>query len=201
MNLPHDELTVLYRVEAMGSDPARLRASVNRISSKIHARLKQEKDLRQTTLSRRMEIIWRYDNASRRQVRDGWKLVQRERVTTRRLADAAAWIDAIEKAGGHLDSLQYGFSEATLHRTRASLRLQAVADFRKKATELARALDATSFRILSLKTTSDRPLPYPIAERAMMKADAAPSLQAGEGPISVTVSGSILLPPKDYPVR
>lgn len=201
MNLPHDELVVLYRIEASGREAAGLRTKVNRMARAIHAKLGKEKGLKLTTLSRRMELLWRYDKVSRRQVRDGWKLVQREQIRSTNLAAAADWIDAIEQAGGHLDSLRYGFSDATLQQTRASLRLKAVAQFRQKAAEMARALDAKSFRIVNLQTAHDTPR-YPVAlEMGRMKsADAAPSLNSGEGRISVTVSGSILLPPKDFPV-
>jgi len=69
-DLPNDEVVVVYRVAARGRRPARLRAEVNRVGDVIHARLSREPGLKQMALSRRMDIVWRYDDALRRQVRD-----------------------------------------------------------------------------------------------------------------------------------
>jgi len=203
IELPNDELIALYRVEATGTNAGQLRQQVNRTSQAINARLKKEKALKLTTLSRRMEMLWRYDKISRKQLRDGWKLVQREQVTSKALDAAADWIDAIEKAGAHLDNLSFRISESSSSAAQQSLRLQALANFRARATTLAKALDAPGFRIVTLQTSSQRPV-YPMRrEMAMMKASdaAAPSFNSGEGKISVNVSGQIRLPVRDFPVQ
>ncbi len=201
--LPNDELVVLYRIEATGTNANILRRQVNSISQVVHKRLKSEKDLKQTTLSRRMEMLWRYDKISRKQIRDGWKLVQREQVKSSQMDAAPDWVDAIEKAGAHLDNLNFRISEAASKAAQESLRLQAVGNFRAKAKIMAKALEAKSFRIMNLQTSSQSPV-YPMrAEMGMMKAsaDVAPSFNSGEGKISVNVSGDIRLPEKNFPVQ
>jgi len=206
IELPNDEAVVLYRIEATGSNADVLRKQVNQISQAVHARLKQEKNLKQTTLSRRMEMLWRYDKISSKRVRDGWKLEQREQVTSKKLDAVPDWVDAIEKAGAHLDNLSFQMSDTSLKSAKKSLRLKAIQNFRVKARAMAMALDATSFRIAHLQTGSQPPV-YPmrrgVPEMALMKVseDAAPSLNAGEGKISVTVSGQIVLPEKDFPAK
>jgi predicted secreted protein len=205
-HLPNNEVVVFYRIEASGTEPNALSQKVNNTSQVVHARLKGEKNLKQATLSRRMEILWRYDKTAGKQVRDGWKLVQREQVTSSNLEAVADWVDAIEKVGAHLDSLNFQISEAALKTAREELRMQAVETFRIKAEMLAKSLDARSFRILHLQTGSQPPV-YPvrraIPEVAMMRAtsDSTPNLNASESKISISVSGQILLPEKDFRVQ
>jgi len=204
--LPNDEVVVLYRIEATGNQAGPLRKQVNSISQAVHAILKSEKNLKQTTLSRRMEMLWRYDKVAGKQVRNGWKLAQSEEATSSNLDAVADWVDAIEKAGAHLDSLGFRISGPLLKTTQEELRLQAVKAFRAKAEALAKALDARSFRILQVQTATQVPI-YPMRrampEVSMMRAtaDATPSLNAGEGKISVSISGQILLPEKDFHVQ
>jgi uncharacterized protein YggE len=201
--LPNDEVVVIYRIEATGTSPDKLRKAVNSISQTVQARLKKEQGLKQTTLGRRLEILRRYDKVNRKQVREGWKLVQREQLRSKALDRVPGWVDAIEKAGAHLDSLSFRISDRASTAAQSRLRLQAVKQFREKAATMARALDAASFRVLSLQTSNRQPV-YPMrTEMAMMKVagDAAPALNAGEGKISVTVSGVIEVPFRDFPVR
>ena len=203
LTLPNDEAIIHYRMEASGRNSELLRAEVNRISNALQTRLKQEKDLKQTTLSRRMEPIWRYDKSQGRQLREGWRLVQSEQITTRALDAIPNWLNNIEAAGAHLDALNFHIADATMEAAQTDLRLKAVAQFRQQAASLAQALDATSFRILELNPSQERAQqPVMRHERVMMQAAAdsapPPSLNSGEGEISVQIHGTILLPVKDY---
>jgi len=205
--LPNDEVVISYRMEATGTHANALRQKVNGMSQLIHQQLKGEKDIKQSTLSRRMEMLWRYDKINSRQIRDGWKLVQVEQLVSSNLDTAPDWVDSIEKAGAHLNNLSFRISDASMKATRKSLRLQAIQAFRKKAGSFAKALDAASFRIMQLQTSQQRPV-YPIRqampEMAMMSKSAGapmPSLNAGEGKISVTVSGNIALPFQSYSIK
>ncbi|MDQ6955679.1 MAG: SIMPL domain-containing protein [Mariprofundaceae bacterium] len=206
INLPNDEAVVNYRMEATGMYADALRKKVNRMSRLIHQQLKGAKGIKQTTLSRRMEMRWRYDKLNSRQVRDGWRLVQTEQLVSSSLDAIPDWVDRLEKAGAHLNQLSFRISDATLKATQNSLRLQAIQSFRHKANSLTKALDATSFRIIQLQTSQQRPV-YRMRQEmpamAMMsKSESSPpQLNAGEGKISVTVSGSIALPFKAYTVK
>ncbi len=207
ITLPNDEVVVNYRMEATGSYAKALRKKVNGMSQLIHQQLKGAKGIKQTTLSRRMEMLWRYDKAKGRQVRDGWKLVQVEQIVSTHLGAVPDWVDSIEKAGAHLNNLGFRISDASMKATQNSLRLQAIQAFRHKASTLGKALDATSFRIVRLQTSHRQPvyrMNRAMPEMAMMAKSAnapAPSLNAGEGKISVTVSGSIALPFKSYSIK
>lgn len=207
ITLPNDEAVVSYRMEATGKHANTLRKKVNSISKLIHQQLKGAKDVKQTTVSRRMEMLWRYDKMKSRQVRDGWRLVQQEQLISSNLAAVPEWVDGIEKAGAHLNALSFRISDASMKAAQNSLRLQAIQVFRNKATRIAKALDAKSFSIVRLQTGLQRP--HPIRQAmpmmAMMKSESAasppPSLNAGEGKVSVTVSGNIALPFRSYVVK
>lgn len=201
--LPNDEVVVRLRIEAEGPKADTLRRKVNRISRVVDARLTREKHVVQETTGRRMEPVWHYDNVSHRRIRDGWRLVQSERVTSTDLDAVPDWVDAIERAGAHLDGLAFQVSRQAENAARDRLRMQAVAEFRARAAATAKALDASSFRILRLNTNAMMPRPIqPMMGLAMAAKDAAvPALEAGQSRITVKVSGDILLPEKDYPVK
>lgn len=203
ITLPNDEAVVNYRMEATGTDANALRKKVNNISWLIQQQLKGKKGIKQTTLSRRMEILWRYDKLNSRQVRTGWKLVQTEQLISRQLDAVPGWVDDIEKAGAHLNNLSFRISDTSMEKTQSSLRLQAIQDFRHKANTLAKALDATSFHIVNLQTSQQQPVYRMQQTRSLMSKSAGgpPSLNSGEGKISVTVSGNISLPFMSYSIK
>jgi len=201
--LPNDEVVVRLRIEAEGPKADVLRRKVNHISRAVSERLQREKHVVQRTTGRRLEPLWHYDNASHRQIRDGWRLVQSERVTSTDLDAVPDWVDGIERAGAHLDGLAFRVSRQAEDAARDRLRMQAVAAFRARAAVTAKALDASSFRILRLNTDTIMPRPIrPMLQMAGAAKEAAlPALEAGQSRITVRVSGDILLPEKDYPVK
>lgn len=200
--LPNDEAVVRFRIEAEGPKADALRQQVNRISQAVGERLGREKGLVQQTTDRRIEPVWHYDSASRRQIRDGWRLVQGWRVTTTRLDAVPDWLDGIERAGAHLDGLSFRASRQAQRAALDRLRMQAVSEFRAQAAVTAKALGASSYRILRLNTNAMVPRPMmPMMAMARSENAPTPTLEAGESRLSVTVSGDILLPEKDYPVK
>lgn len=203
ITLPNDEAVVNYRMEATGKHAKALRKKVNDMGQLIQQQLKSEKGIKQTTLSRRMEILWRYDKVNSRQVRDGWKLVQIEQLISNHLERVPYWVDGIEKAGAHLNHLSFRISDSSMKTAQNNLRLQAIQAFRDKANTFSKALGATSFHIINLQTSQQQPV-YPMRQARpvmalMRKPEASPpTLNKGEGKISVTVSGNIALPFKSY---
>jgi predicted secreted protein len=198
--LPNDEVVVSFRIEAEGRKAAALGARVNRISQAVSKRLAREKGVHLATTGRSLEPRWHLDNASHRQVRDGWRMVQNGRATSRDLDAVAAWVDAIELAGAHLDGLRFRISASALQAAENRLRMRAIARFRAQAAATAKALDATSFRILRISTDHSAPGPMPMMAMARGAAP-VPALAAGQGRVTVGVSGTILLPERDYPVQ
>jgi len=202
--LANDEVVITFRVEKQGQDAEVVRQYVNRVSSAIAQRLKQEKDVRLSTISRSMQPVWQYPKNSPR-IRTGWQMIQSGQAVSMRLDAVPHWLDAIESAGANLSGLSFRVSAAVLEQAMVSLRQQAVCNFRSSAASMAKGLDAASFRIVHLNTGSRQPQPRVFgSEMAMMarSADAAPpALSAGENRISVTVSGDIELPFTDFPAQ
>ncbi|MDQ7011203.1 MAG: SIMPL domain-containing protein [Mariprofundaceae bacterium] len=200
--LPNDEVVVHFRVQAEGNKPAPLREEVNAISEKIKQRLEKESEVKLTTTSRRLEPLWEYNKLARKRERIGWRMLQTGRIASTRPESVSDWLEDIEKAGARLSGLQFRISAATLHDAQDALRLQAIRSFRSQARGVARGLDAKSFRIIRLQTSGQQPV-YPVrrdmAGVAMMESKSAPALSAGESKLSVTVSGEIEVPFKDFP--
>jgi len=202
--LANDEVVISFRVEKDGKDAGAVRQYVNQVSSAVQKRLKQEPGVKLKTISRSMQPVWQYPK-NRQRVRTGWRMTQTGQVVSNKLDAVPNWLDAIESAGANLSGLQFLISSTASKRAQNQLRLQAISLFRQKAGVIAKGLSAGTFRIIQLNTSSRTPRPVMYrAEMAMMakSADAAPpSLSAGEGKISVSVSGSIQVPFTDFPVK
>ncbi len=192
--LANDELVVTFRVSAEGSNADKLRQRVNRKSEQIIKRLKREK-LKVSTTGRRMEEVRDY----KRRIRTGWRLIQTGRIVSGDLDAVAAWLGDIESMGAELQSIQYGVSRKARRKASNRLRLQAISGFRAKASLVAGALDASTFRIINLRTSSpnlSRPAPY--GAMAMSAEKVQPALSAGESHLVIEVSGSIEVPFRDF---
>jgi predicted secreted protein len=201
--LANDEVVVNYRIEAEGKQVEELQMQVNNVSHRVNAVQAKLPGLKQQTTGRSLQAVSHYDKTLGRQVRDGWRLVQSEQAISHDLAGVAQLVDGIEKAGAHLDRLSFRISDSASEAAMETLRMQAVQKLRNKATAMAKALDAPSFRILRLNSDSRIP-PVPVMQRGMMTistAEAAPSFNIGESELSVTVSGEILLPEKSFSVK
>jgi len=198
----NDEVVISFRVEQQGKVAEAVRNQVNQISKKISRLIQQEKGITLQTTSRNMQPVWQYI-PNKPRLRTGWKMVQSSQISSQRLTAIPHWLDAIESAGAHLSGLRFQISAAVQAKLREQLTIQAITRFRSKARSMAKALDAKSFRILSLNTQSMAPQPRLYRSGMAMMAKSAdapqPTLSAGENRISVTVNGEITLPFRDYP--
>jgi len=201
MQVPHDEVVIVFRVEQEGRDASVVRQYVNKVSGAIQARLGKEQAVQLTTTSRQMQPIWKHE-ANKPRLQTGWRMLQMGQVISKNLDAVPAWLDAIEVEGAHLSSLQFRVSADTSKTIQDTLRLKAIAAFRDKAAIMAKGLQAESFRVIRLNTSSHaaQPLRYQ-PKMAMMSrsADAAkPSLAAGEGKLRLTINGEIETPFVDF---
>lgn len=200
--LPNDEVVVQYHIEATGLIPVVLQREVNAVAGKVGKVLDGQKGLSRQTTGRRLQPMSHYDKARGRQVSDGWRMVQGERVTSRRLDAVPAWVDGIEKAGAHLDGLDFEVSDQAAEAAMQKLRMQAVTRFRQRAATLAKALDAPSFIILKLNSDNRPPIvPMQRGVMALSAERAQPVLNVGKSRFQVTVSGDILLPQRLFNVK
>jgi len=195
----NDEVVVSFRIIAEGPLPRPLQQEVNRISQAVDKRLASEK-LKLKTTDRRMEPQW--DRQHNRRI--GWRLEQTAEAKSQDLDVVPEWVQAIEELGVQLQGVSYRVSSKASRAVQDELRKQAVASFRAKAATMAKALSAPSYRVISLQTAQAQPV-YPARGRMVMgmamEAAEPPAMQAGESRISVSVSGEIELPFRDFPAR
>ncbi|NWF35301.1 SIMPL domain-containing protein [Mariprofundus sp. KV] len=202
--LPNDEVVITYRVEQEGKDANAIRQQVNRVTDLIHKRLQKEAALKIKTTSRNMQPVWHYPKNQPR-IRTAWRMSQSEEITSSNLEAVPQWLETIEGEGAQLSNLQFRVSRQLSLQTEEALRLQAIRTFRSNAVALTNGLDAASFRIIHLNSSSQSPRPVLYrSEMAMMakSSDAvAPSLSAGEGTVRITVNGEIEIPFIDFPAK
>jgi predicted secreted protein len=195
----NDELIVHYRVAEKGSNPKKLQQKVNATVAGIEVRLKQEKVKHKTT-SRRLSPVSSDGVFSTRE----WEMTQSGEIRTGHPDAVSNWLADIEASGAKLNHLQFRISDSSRKKVEAKLRLSAIKAFRSKAATIARGLSAKSFKIIRLNTVTRAPVTAYRQQARAVKASgysSAPQLSAGESKIVVTVSGSIEVPFKSFPVQ
>jgi predicted secreted protein len=113
-----------------------------------------------------------------------------------RIAQVAGKLTALNVAG-----VEYGLSRATREASESALLAQAVARYRAKAQDVAKAFGMGSFTLGEVSVQSGEPgfegRPMPMLKA--MRADAAEAaplpVAPGKGTVSVTVTGSVVLQP------
>lgn len=138
----------------------------------------------------------RYNNQGRVNGWQGNAQLVLEGTDMARIAQVAGKLTALNVTG-----VDYGLSRATREASESALLAQAVARYRAKAQDVAKAFGMGSFSLGEVSVQSgepgfeSRPVPMLKAMRAEA-ADAAPlPVAPGKGTVSVTVSGSVVLQP------
>jgi predicted secreted protein len=138
----------------------------------------------------------RYNNQGRVNGWQGNAQLVLEGTDMARIAQVAGKLTALNVTG-----VDYGLSRATREASESALLAQAVARYRAKAQDVAKAFGMGSFTLGEVSVQSgepgfeNRPMPMLKAMRADA-AEAAPlPVAPGKGTVSVTVSGSVVLQP------
>jgi predicted secreted protein len=138
----------------------------------------------------------RYNNQGRVNGWQGNAQLVLEGTDMARIAQVAGKLTALNVTG-----VEYGLSRATREASESALLAQAVARYRAKAQDVAKAFGMGSFTLGEVSVQSGEPgfenRPVPMLKA--MRADAAESaplpVAPGKGTVSVTVSGSVVLQP------
>ena len=110
----------------------------------------------------------------------------------RRMAEAIGKLQALMQLGG----VEFSVSAAARARAEEPLTQTAIADFLRKAEQLAKGFKGSGFSVLEATVSADSGFipPRPMMMKSMAaEAVTAPDLQGGTSRVTVTVNGSILV--------
>lgn len=111
----------------------------------------------------------------------------------RRMAEAIGKLQVLMQLGG----VEFSVSPATRAKAEETLTQSAIAEFLRKAEQVAKAFKGTKFNVLEATVSADGGFipPRPMMMKSMAAESVpAPDLQGGTSRVTVTVHGSILIP-------
>jgi predicted secreted protein len=196
-DINQDLLAVTLNVTREGSQAAEVQGQLKQVLEAALAEARksavpQGMDVRTGAFS----MYPRYNNQGRVNGWQGSAQLVLEGTDMARIAQVAGKLTALNVMG-----VEYGLSRATRESSESALLAQAVARYRAKAQDVAKAFGMGSFALGEVSVQSgepgfeSRPVPMLKAMRADA-VDAAPlPVAPGKGTVSVTVSGSVILQP------
>lgn len=196
-DINQDLLAVTLNVTREGNQAAEVQGQLKQVLEAALA------DARKSAVPQGMDVRTgafsmypRYNNQGRVNGWQGSAQLVLEGTDMARIAQVAGKLTALNVTG-----VEYGLSRATRESSESALLAQAVARYRAKAQDVAKAFGMGSFALGEVSVQSgepgfeSRPVPMLKAMRADA-ADAAPlPVAPGKGTVSVTVSGSVILQP------
>ena len=194
LDVPRDLLSITLTAVREGTEAAQVQAALKQTLDAALAearRLARPGDMEVRTGN--FSLYPRYGNQGRM---SGWQ-GQAELVLEGRdmnlIAQAAGRL-----SGMNVTQVAQGLSREALARHEAEVTERAIANYRAKATEIARQFGFNGYVLREVQVSTGEPprLPVPVAMRAKAAAaeDAAPvPVEMGKGTITATVSGSVVL--------
>ena len=187
----NDRVSALLQVHAEGRDAAKLADEIN---STMQWALQQVKPVKAVTpQSGNYRTYPVYDN--RKIVR--WRGVQELRLESQDVAALSRLLGTLQ-ARLKMQSMQFSVSTATRDSIEEELIAEALAAFRKRASLIARSLQASGYELLDVSINSGGRSPVlPVFRESAVRATAAsvapPAVEQGSSRISVQAGGSIRL--------
>jgi predicted secreted protein len=112
----------------------------------------------------------------------------------RRMSEAIGKLQAIMRLG----AVEFSVSRAARAKAEETLTQSAIAEFLRKAEQIAKGFKGTGYNVIEASVSSDgqMPPPRPMMMKSAAMADAAPApeMEAGTSRVTVQVNGSILIP-------
>jgi predicted secreted protein len=185
----NDTLVAILYVQREGQHAPDLANQVNRVVNRALDKLKHIKQIKVQSQSYRTNATYKGGHIT------GWRVHQSIRLESR---DSTLLGDTIGDLQETLNvqSINYRVSEEARRQHTDGLIETALKRFRQRATNIARAMGRSGYRIVKLHV-NDGGAPMPAHAEMMMAAPmarvAAPRIEAGTQRVEVTVSGEIEL--------
>lgn len=161
----------------------------NKVMEVIKAGLGEEDKV--STAGYTLSPVYEYNNESKKSEFKGYRASNQIIVETRNLKDLGKLIDSVAQAGSNrIDSLSFDTTEKDAYRKRALE--MAVKDAKATAETVAGAAGVKIVKILSIRPTSDIPMPvysdYALRGKIAMAESAPPPIEPGELTVSASVT-------------
>ncbi|WP_186297607.1 SIMPL domain-containing protein [Sedimenticola selenatireducens] len=183
----NDTLIATLFSQKEGNNPAQLATQVNQDMQKAIAAATHYTSVKLQTLDYTTNPIYRNNTLS------GWRVRQSIQLESQ---DPVAISELIGKLQASLSvaSTHYTVSPAKRERVEEGLIAQAIQSFKARAELITHEMSSQGYRLVHMDINSSRSAPRSYAMQGMaLRAEAAPSLEAGTQRVEVHISGSIEL--------
>ncbi|WP_275100184.1 SIMPL domain-containing protein [Sedimenticola hydrogenitrophicus] len=186
----NDTLSATLFVQHEGSDPAELGARVNRTMRQAVETAKQQPGIKVQTLDYQTSPVYRSNTLS------GWRVRQSLRLEGRDAAAISELMGKLQPSLG-IGGISYGISPQRREQIEERLIRQALQRFRTRAELISQEMGHNRYRLVQMNISQDggAPRPYPMQAMAL-RAETAPTLEAGSQRLEVQINGTIELRPK-----
>jgi predicted secreted protein len=184
---PNDHAQASAYVEATDSNPAELARKVNAALASALQTAKAVPSVK--TRSGAVHTFPTYGKSGRI---EGWRMRSELLMETGDIAPLSELLGRLQAAGLAVGQIALAPSPETRRKAEDEITLEAIAAFEARARLIAKAA-GKPYRTRQMSIQSGRPPVMPVPRAAMMAADAAAPIEAGESQVTVTVSGQIEL--------
>ena len=192
-DVPNDEMTVVVRAEAQGSDPSELAERINRDMAWALDRVKKQPAIDAETRGYTTSPIYGKSSSSNGRVITGWHVRQDLQLKSTKFQRLTELLGTLQE---RLQITQMGFSptRGTRQKHQNELISEAMQAFTERVAIIQKNMDGRDYRIIELNvnTSGFGYRPMVMADMAVSKMErAAPAVEGGTSEVTVTVSGSV----------
>ncbi|AKH21226.1 SIMPL domain-containing protein [Sedimenticola thiotaurini] len=183
----NDTLSATLFAQQEGKDPAELGKRVNSAIKQAVESAKQHAGIKVQTLDYQTTPIYRNNTLT------AWRVRQSIRLESRDAALIAQLIGQLQ-SGLSIGSISYDVSPEQRQQLEARLISRAIQLFRERASLISQEMGHSHYRLvqMDINTGGVSPRPYPMRTMAL-KAESAPTLEAGTQRLEVHINGTIEL--------
>lgn len=188
--IDNDTLSATLFVQHEGNDPAELGTRVNQAIRQAVETAKKEPGVKVQTLDYQTSPVYRNNTLS------GWRVRQTIRLESQDAALISQLMGKLQE-GLSIGSISYAVSPEQRQQVEERLISQAIRLFRARAALISKEMGHSEYRLVQMNISSSGAAPGPYPVRAMaLRAESAPTLEAGSQRLEVQINGTIELKPE-----